>query len=340
MVFGVFRASGNDPQGKTSVGILNVQLKCFLYGGILPSAAISSSPWKLRIYNVYTTLTLLMYIPTLSAQFYALFMQSDSLTAGTDTLFTIVAALLHLSISCHLLTQRKALQHLVLRTEDSFTEYTSKLPLGTKHTLIISDAKKKIRLYSSTFIISVVITGFLWTSLPYIFWHVHNANKQNNVENKDDESGNKVHWEHFCYRMWLPPSATVHPLYHFVWLYQVIIEVVLLFDYTGYNLLYYALTLHTAAHFKVLATLLEDLDQYITSSDNTKTSEQSANEEGTSFIKEMILKHSGQNERENNKKKTSQLEEYHSSDPGLVTTIPSAEDYLVRCVKYHQAILQ
>jgi hypothetical protein len=340
MVLGVLRESRNNPQGKkTSDGILDLQTKCFLYGGILPSADMSSSPWKLRIYNIYTTLVFTSYAPSLCAQFYSLF-ETDTITESTDTIFTIIAALLHVSISCYLLTKRKELRYLVLRTEDSFAEHTSKLPLEMKHALIMTEARKKIRLYSWIFIISIIITGSLWIGLPYIFWHVHNAN----IENKNGEGGNKTHWEHLCYRMWLPPSAMDHPFYHFIWMYQVILIVILLADNAGYNSMYYTVTLYTAAHFKVLATLLEDTDQYIKSSDYTRNSERSENdsllEDRTGSVKEVVLKHCRQNSRENIRNKFLPLEEYHALNPEPIKSIPLAEDYLVRCVKYHQAILQ
>ncbi|KDR19480.1 hypothetical protein L798_06523, partial [Zootermopsis nevadensis] len=336
MVFGVFRASRNNPHEESSGGILDIQLKCFLYGAILPNENIRSSPWKLRMFNLYSVCSLLMYVPSVSAQCYALYLESENITELTDTFFTIIAALLHCSISSYLLTQRKALEHLVLKTNEAFAEFTSKLPLETKHTLIMSDAKKKIRQYTLIFIISIVITGFLWLAIPNIFWHIHNA--------KEKDGEDKIHWEHLSYRMWLPPGALEHPTYHFIYTYQVVLIINLLTDNIGYNSMYYALTIYTAAHFKVLATLLEDIDQYITSSDNTKSSEQngirSFLDGGTGFATDMLSKLSGQDETDSNRKKNSQLEEYHSLDPRHITSIPIAEDYLVNCVKYHQALLQ
>jgi hypothetical protein len=349
MVFGLFRASINNPQrNSTSDTALNLQLKCFLYGGILPSASISSSRWKLRIFNVYSALTVISYIPSLSAQFYYLYLESGNVTELTDLSFTVLAGLLHVFISSYLLIKRNALEHLVLKPEESFTEYTSKLSLGQKHILIMSEAKKKIRLYSWIFILANTFTCILWISLPHIFWYIHNSDKNNNVENGN--SDNEVHWEHLCYRMWIPPSAFEYPVYQFVWIYQGMLITILLVNNTGYNSMYYAITIYTAAHFKVLANLLQDTDQYLTSSDVAKSSEQSSIwwnvtndsplEDETGFTKEKVLKNSGENERKNELNTTSQMEEYRSLESGHVSSTSQAEDYLVNCVKYHQALLQ
>jgi hypothetical protein len=151
--------------------------------------------------------------------------------------------------------------------------------------------------------------------------------------------------------MGIPRSGFDYPLYQYVWAYQAILVTILLVVNTAYNSTYYALTIYTASHFKVLASLLQDVDKYITPSDCKNDSEQSSTwsdvtndnilEHGTHFAKKMALKQSGEIERENNKNTISQQDEYRSLDPEDITaSVPQAEDYLVNCVKYHQALLR
>jgi hypothetical protein len=352
MVFGIFQSSKNNPYEKsTAHSILNLQLKCFLYGGIRPSESIRSSPWKLRVFNIFSALTVIMYIPSLFAQCYALYLEFGNVTEMTGVAFAVVAAFLHFFISSYLLLNRKPLEHLIVRTEEFFTEFRSKLPLGREHTLIMTDATKKIRIYSWIFIITNVTTCFLWIFIPFVFWNTHNQNKQKNMEKEDGEIDDEVHWEHLCYRMWVPATAFDYPFYYLVWIYQALLTSVLLLDNTGYNSMYYAITIYAAAHFKILVTLLQNIDQYITSPDCTESLERSSTwsdvinvdllENEKYNVTETVLKNCSQSGRENKANETSELEAYLSLDhKGITASIQRAEDYLVNCIKYHQAILR
>ena len=150
--------------------------------------------------------------------------------------------------------------------------------------------------------------------------------------------------------MWLPRAVYQEPYYYLVWAYQALLIGILLVDNTGYNSTYYALMIFTAAHFKLLASLIQDIDQYITSPYSTNNPEKRSiwpnmeNEtllqDGKSFVKEIVLKNSGFSDRENNYE-TSQLGEYRFlKSEGKISNIQKVEDYLVNCVKYHQALLR
>lgn len=349
MPLGQFRASRNKAQEKSpSERILRLQLKFFLFGGIRPSENIRSSPLKLRIYNALSTVTHIMYIPSFYGQCYALYMELDNLTQMTGIIFEMIAALLHFSIATYLLLNRKQLEHLISRTEESFAECRSRLPLGREHNLIIDDAMKKIKLYSWIFISTNIVTWFLWISVPHIFWTIHYV-KNKRIEEEGGETDTIIHWEHLCYCMGIPRSGFEYPLYQLVWAYQSILVSILLIVNTAYNSTYYALTIYTSAHFKVLATLLQDIDKYITPYDRKNNSGQSSAwldvpnenifENGTDFANRMALNQCGEIEKENNKNRMSQEDAYRCLDPEDRASVPQPEDFLVNCVKYHQALL-
>jgi hypothetical protein len=350
MVFGLLRASKKNPQEESAPKkILDLQMKCFLFGGIRASDSISSSSRKLLAFNVYTALTVIMYIPSLAGQAAALYLESDDVAEMTAIAFPVIAGYLHFFISSYLLLNRKPLEKLILRTEECFEECRNRLPLRREHNLIIDDATKKIRMYSWIFIITNIVTWFLWMSLPLVFRLNHYINTEKSLAQNETETDDKIHWEFVCYKMWLPRAVYQEPYYYLVWAYQALLIGILLVDNTGYNSTYYALMIYTAAHFKVVATLIEDIDRYIISPYSTKNPEQSLilsdmkNEnllqEGKSFGKEIVLKNSGFNGIGNNVE-TSQLDEYRSLNTEDITAnILQAEDYLVNCVKYHQALL-
>ena len=205
----------------------------------------------------------------------------------------------------------------IIRTEESFEECRSKLPLTREHNLIIDEATKKIRLYSWIFIITNVVTWLLWMSLPLVFRLSAYVNKEERLALNDTETDDKIHWEYVCYKMWLPRAVYQEPYYYLVWAYQAFLIGILLVDNFGYNSTYYALTIFTAAHFKVVASLIQDIDKYISSPNSVFS------------------------DSENNNDESSQLEEYRSLNPeGRTENIQKAENYLVNCIKYHQAILR
>ena len=351
MVSGVFRASKSNPQEEsTPKKILELQMKCFLFGGIRPSENITSSPWKLFAFNIYTALTVIIYIPSLAGQAAALYLLSEDVAEMTAIAFPTIAGYLHFLISSYLLLNRKSTQQVISRTEESFAAYRRNLPLGKEHNLIIDEAKKKIRLYSWVFIITNLVTWFLWMSLPLVFRLNHYINNENDLALNQTESVDKIHWEYVCYKMWLPRAVYQEPYYYLVWAYQALLIGILLIDNTGYNSLYYALTIYTAAHFKVVATLIEDIDKYIMSPYSTNNPEQTSVwsdmkkenvlQDGKSFVKEIVLHNSDLGGTENNKDETSQLDEYRALSPqDIKTDTPNAEDYLINCIKYHQALL-
>jgi hypothetical protein len=352
MVFGLLRASKSNPKDdSTPKKIMELQMICFAFGGIRASEDIRSSSRKLLAFNVYSALTVIIYIPSLAGQAAALYLLSEDVAELTAIAFPVIAGYLHFLISSYLLLNRKPLEQILIRTEESFEECRNKLPLTREHNLILEEATKKIRLYSWIFVITNIVTWVLWMSLPLVFRLSAYVNKEESLALNDTEIDDKIHWEYVCYKMWLPRAFYHEPYYYFIWAYQAFLIGILLVDNTGYNSTYYALTIFTAAHFKVVASLIQDIDQYITSPYSTNNPEQRSRwsdvenetllQDGKSFVKEIVLKDSGLSDGENNNDETSQLDECRSvNSEGITVNIQKAEDYLVKCIKYHQALLR
>jgi hypothetical protein len=352
MVCGLLRASKSNPKDdSTPKKILHLQMKCFAFGGIRASENIRSSSRKLLAFNVYTALTVIMYIPSLAGQAAAFCLLSEDVAEMTAIAFPTIAGYLHFFISSYLLLNRKPLEKVLIRTEESFEECRRKLPLTREHSLIIDDATKKITLYSWIFMITNIVTWVLWMSLPLVFRLSAYVSKEESLALNITEIDNKIHWEYVCYKMWLPRAVYQEPYYYLVWAYQAFLIGILLVDNAAYNSTYYALTIFTAAHFKVVASLIQDIDQYITSPYSTNNPEQRSIlsdigngillQDGKSFVKEIFLKNSGFSDIENNRDETWQLDEYRSLNSEAITAdIQKAEEYLVNCIKYHQALLR
>jgi hypothetical protein len=293
-----------------------------------------------------------MYIPSLVGQAAAFCLLSEDVADMTAVAFPTIAGYLHFLTSSYLLLNRKPLEQILMRTEESFEECRCKLPLTRKHNLIIDDATKKIRLYSRIFVSANIVTWVLWMSLPLVFRLSAYLSKEESLALNATATDDKIHWEYVCYKMWLPHAHAVYqePYYYLVWAYQALLIGILLVNNTAYNSTYYALMIFTASHFKVLASLIEDIDQYITSPYSTNNPDQrsvrsdmeneASLQDGKDFVKENVLENSGVSDRRNNDE-TLQLDEYRSLNyDGITARVQRAEDYLVNCIKYHQALLR
>ena len=352
MVCGLLRGSKSNPKDDSAPkNILHLQLKCFAFTGIRAPENIRFSSRRLLAYNIYTAFVVIIYIPSLAGQTVGLCMLTEDIAGLTAEVFPTIAGYLHFFISSYLLFKRKPLEQIVLRTEESFAECRSKLPLTKEHNLITEDATKKIRLYSWIFFITNTVTWLLWVSLPLVFRISFYIQKEESLALNGTETDDKIRWEFLCYKLWLPRPVFQEPYYHLVWAYQMFLVSILLANNAAYNSTYYALTIFIAAHFKVVAALIEDIDQYIMaphSKNNPKRlstwldmENENLLQYGKSLVKEIALKNSDFSDRENNKNETLQVNEYLSLDQeGITANFQQAEDYLVNCIKYHQALLR
>lgn len=354
---GIFRSSMNNWQEENSSKHLFLFLIFLQLAGILPPETFSSRPWKITIYNIYSALSLLWFVPAMVAQIFALIQHWGNVSDITDITFEVAAAISNSSIGLYLMLNRKQLQLIISKMQSTFYSYTKHLQFNRKHSSILSEALRRNAIFSWIVIISNCSSILIWVILPFILWHTEMKNDEENTSNIPDQG---THWKYFCFKMWLPTKATHSPLYQILWAYQAFPIYSLVQIFTGYNLMFFSVTTFTAAHFKILATILKDCTKTKLLSHSIKDTEQGSRNSKSSngsvlketgyvlqakekFNKVVVLKYCERNEvaiHMNKEPKWITGTDLNESEEGIAQQRYETADYLVRCIRYHQALLE
>jgi hypothetical protein len=328
--------------------------------GSLPPESICSRRWKITAYNIYAAVCLLWFVPAMIAQIFALHQHWGSVGNITDITFELAAAISNSSIGLYLVLSRKKLQIIIAKMQSTFHSYTKHLRLGRKHGLVLSEASRRNAIISGIVIVTNCSAILIWVIYPFILWCTEAIDVERDSGNTNNNSGQEMHWKYFCFKMWLPPDATRSPVYQILWIYQAfpIFNLVLIF--TGYNLLFFSVTTFTASHFKILAMILKDSDKILLLSDSTQYTRQ--NTRNSKSATENLLKETMHEYQSREDCKRDVILQYHREDTvnmylhangevqlrrnarddetGSIRSRSDPADYLILCIKYHQALLE
>jgi hypothetical protein len=294
------------------------------------------------------------------AQIYALHQHWGSISNITDITFELAAAFSNSSIGLYLVLSRNKLQLIIAKMQSAFHSYTKHLRFGREHHFVLSEASRRIAISSWIVIVTNCSAILTWVIYPFILWCTEINDEEKNTENTNSVSGQEMYWKYFCFKMWLPPNATHFPMYQILWIYQAFPIFSLVMIFTGYNLLFFSVTTFTAAHFKILAMILKDSNKITLRSDSTQYTEQkpthsrSATEsllKGTIYehqsrkdcIKAVILKYPREDEVTVCLHANEELQSRRNArddEMGSIKLRYDPAEYLIQCIKYHQALLE
>jgi hypothetical protein len=360
MGIGILESSSEDwPQEDSSKHFFLFMVFLKLAGS-LPPQSIYSRPWKITAYNIYSALSLLWFVPAMIAQIYALHQHWGSISNITDITFELAAALSNSSIGLYLVLNRKKLQLIIVKMQSTFHSYTKHLRFGRKHRFVVSEASRRNAIFSWIVIVTNCSAILIWVIYPFILWCTEINGEEKDTENTNNISGQEKYWKYFCFKMWLPSEATHSPTYQILWTYQAFPIFSLVMIFTGYNLLFFSVTTFTAAHFKMLAMILKDSNKIILLSDSTQYTEQNPTHSKSAI--ENVLKetvHECQSRKDFSK---AVILNYHREDVAIECLHANEElqlkndvrndetgsiqlrcdpaEYLIQCIKYHQALLE
>jgi hypothetical protein len=364
MRFGIFRCSVNNWKQENSTKHLNLFLVFFKLAGILPSESVFSRPWKIKMYNIYSGLSLLWFVPAMIAQMFALHQHWGNISRITGITFELAAAISNSSIGLYLVLNRKQLQLIISKMQSEFRNYTNNLQFGKKHKLILREACGRNVIFSWIVIATNFTAILIWVIFPFVLWcsEMKQEEEEEHVESTNNIYDQEMYWKYFCFKMWLPPNATHTPVYQILWVNQAFPIYSLVMIFTGYNLLFFAVITFTAAHFTILAMILRDFSKPILFPDITQDKELGSTDsesDNESLLKER--KYVWKSEKECKKSvglKYDTEQEValclHAKDELLwkrkvhfqedeaesIQQTNETTDYLVHCIKYHQALLE
>jgi hypothetical protein len=212
----------------------------------------------------------------------------------------------------------------------------------------------------------VIATNFtallMWVVFPFVLWCTEMNHEEEYIESTNNIYDQEMHWKYFCFKMWLPPNATHTPVYQILWAYQAFPIYSLVMIFTGYNLFFFAVTTFTAAHFKILVMILRDSskpillpdirqDKELGSTDSEADNETLLKERtyiwksGKEFRKSVILKCDTEQEvvlrlHASDEILWKRKANYQEDERERIQQTNETADYLVHCIKYHQALLE
>ncbi|KAJ9601258.1 hypothetical protein L9F63_000553, partial [Diploptera punctata] len=307
-----------------------IQLKLFTFCFALPPKNIlQEKSWKIKLYNGLLSVLLVSYVLVISMQLVAAYIYSQTVSDFSVSLFEIAASVLIISIICHFNLYRNQTYSIALKVQETFKSQIKYFPIKTEYHNILSERAAKNKIIVWTTIIVISVFSPTWYAGPFMMWYTYDGEDiLQSINNQN--STNRIHWEFFCYRSWLPPNVYQTPTYQIYFCYQLFYIYLVTVNYLSCFTFFYAIVSFASAHFNLLAELIREVDRYIECSnfqkvagDPIKLKENNLNNE---------IEDNGIDGIEVIQKTENQIkdDDFQISDE---------VDYFHRCIQYHQAIL-
>jgi hypothetical protein len=243
--------------------MLHLQLKAFNLSGILPPASISGSRWKTLLYDIFTAVSLIWFLPAIAAQLVALYQRLDDIEVATAILFQVSCYISTGIIFFYFVWKRKELLKLFDTLEAGFISHMDKVGSPTKRTAILEEASRKSKVITWTLMVLCFTVVTAWGCIPFLLGYVEYFTdaKPRDLTN---ERG-----RYFGLAMWLPENVNKSPTYELMHAFHFIAVYTVVSNITGCYMLMFAFAFHTTTQFKVLCAAFEDVDDFIQKSDGT-----------------------------------------------------------------------
>jgi hypothetical protein len=295
---------------------LRFHLKALNLCGVLPPESVSSDPWKLRLYNIYTCFTLIWFIPAITAMCTELCNYSDSLEKAIPIIFQISAFVLSAMLAIYFVYKRKVVMDLFYTLEKNFRPYMEKVRSSSKKLRSLEESMFLGRQISDMLLYCGYMTIFIWVIIPSVKGYVEYI-FQINQEDSEFNRG-----KYFGLSMWFPPNVNKSPIYEIAQILHGITVFTGVLNITGCYMAMLALIYHTASHFSMLVDLIDDIGVRFYAK---KPSDQRLEFPSRECVSEDQL----------HIEDTSNEDSHHLTierDAGLFK-------YLLPCIKYHQEII-
>lgn len=361
------------------LNLLGMQLKPLHLCGILPPANIARNTCKSFLYNIFTTLTLFWFIPHIITQIMALYEHRNKFEMVTGLVFQIALFVHTGTVAAYFVFHRKQLIRLLESLETYFVPYIEKVGSACRHVPIIREASKQASMLIWTLLVVCWIVLFAWGFLPIIvrYFDVLTSTDKEIDESLDSKD---EYLKYFGLIMWLPSNIDKFPVYELVYVFDSVAAYVVDSNLTGSNTIFFIFMFNISTHFKILTSCIEDIDEIfpqikeatdkglgipkaeiVTSKRNTISLDDKIF--GPPIPEEIVSgRHNVRREygkatksgfqggdytTETSESAASQWAEdiFMSNESGEQTTSDSLRDdkiyqYLIECVKYHQALLK
>jgi hypothetical protein len=314
-------ASSEAEQRKQQELIKNYSLRFHLRAlylcGVLPPECVYSSPWKSRLYDMYTCFTLIWFIPAITAMFIELNKYLDRLEKAIPIIFQISAFVLSAILGMYFVYKRKIMMQLFYTLETNFRPYMERVGSSTKKLKTMEESLYTGKLISNTFLGVGWVTVFIWVVIPTVKGYIEFL-LQINQEDIEYNRG-----KYFGLAMWFPSNVNKSPVYEIAQILHGITVFTGVLNITGWHLAMVGLIYHTSSQFSMLVDLIEDLNLIYSANKESKQECVHANQ-GKQYV--------GQFHTED----VSDEEGQHL----VLDTSTLLYKHLMTCTKYHQEIIK
>jgi hypothetical protein len=252
----VYSASVSAQEEKDTLSKLNSFKPLLILlnvSGMLPSLGIYCSPWKCRLYNIFSAVTFLTYIPLITMQFIGIYKYLGNLTLITVIIFQLAAYFDGMVNMGYFIYHRKRLLTTFYLTENIFNPFMKEVGIPQKQMDIIGRNKKFERIITIVAMGAFLADMCTWCVLPSIVRYIaYFRQEEHQVEEE--------HLEYFILVMWLPENASVFPYYEMLHCFQFLSVWGVVANYAAGKLITVSLFYHLAAQFRVLSSASEVID--------------------------------------------------------------------------------
>lgn len=316
--------------------------------GMLPSLSTYSSPWKYQLYNMFSGVTFLSYIPLIIMQFIGIYKYSGNLTLLTVIIFQLAAYFDGMVNMAYFIYHRKRLLDLFYLTENKFNPFMKKVGTPEKQIDIIGRNKKFERNITTVAMGAFLADMCTWCVLPSIVRYFDYFRE----ENLEAETEAEEHLEYFILVMWLPENAAMFPFYEMLHIFQFLSVWGVVANYAAGKLIIVSLFYHLSAQFRILSSAIEDID--VLCRTDLAEEETTRNIADTSISSCSSTRHD--KERSNSILYLSEMGTQNPALRGYTSAVdatkmmarssPTVEEfssevtYLINCIRYHQNLLK
>ena len=244
--------------------LLHLQLKAFHLSGILPPASALSNSWKSTLYDVFTVVSLLWFLPAIAFQIVGLYQLIDDIEAATAILFQVSCYISTGIIFFYYVWKREELVKLFDTLEAGFISHMDKIGSLTRRKAILEDAAKKSAVITWTLLGLCFTVETAWGGIPFIMGYVEYFTDAE-PRNLSNDRG-----RYFGLTMWLPENVNQSPTYELMHVFHFIAVYTVVSNITGCYMLMFAFAFHTTTHFKILCAAFEDVDEFEQQIQNTE----------------------------------------------------------------------
>ena len=197
------------------LGLMDVVRLELCVTGLIPTDAIASNRWRLKLFRWYQNLIMCVYIPVMFGQILAMYHFWGDVDVVTDCAGTFFAFVACFFDYLYLIEHEKSVLHVCELLEASPIPKVNTPRLVKKYLSIVEGCRREIRIVMRCFWGLALLGGINWL----IYNPVNDLIINRHFSNQSYESDNRPDSD-FVFIIWFPFDATWSPLFEVIYMFQ------------------------------------------------------------------------------------------------------------------------